>query len=103
MRVCCRRPPVACFLLLAIVSTGGADPVFIDTFEDGDFTNTDGPAGLSWTVVAGGATVETKLDGRSLGLPGGTNCLVTQQSAELDDFTLAFDARLNWSNPARAL
>lgn len=92
--------PLTNALVCAVVL---ADPLYLDTFEDGNYASADGPNGLMWTVNAGTASVDTVLGSLRLGLPGGTNCVVAHPSIALDDFTLAFDARLNWSNPARVL
>lgn len=76
---------------------------FQDDFEDSDYTTAEGVNGLSWTLVAGDASVD-EVDGSfQLGVDRGISLIATDQRIAGDDYTLRFDGRVTWSAPGRMI
>lgn len=94
------KPPVH-----GIRTTNGqsADQTLIyqDNFEDGDYTHASGANGLSWSLIAGNASVDS-LDGSyQLGVDRGYSLIATNQIIAGDEYTLRFDGLITWSAPGR--
>ncbi len=80
-----------------------AVPLYQDDFQDGDFTHASGPNGLTWSVVAGHATVDSIGGSLQLGVDRGDSLIVTDQRIPSDDYTLRFDGSITWSAPGRVV
>lgn len=77
------------------------DLLYQDDFEDGDYTNAAGAKGLTWSVIAGGAEVDSVDGSLQLGVDRGGSLIVTNQTIPGDQYTLIFDGRITWSAPGR--
>ncbi len=75
--------------------------IFQDNFEDGDYTTTDGPNGLTWSLIAGGASVDDVDGSLQLGVDRGYSLIATDQTIAGDEYTLRFAGRITWSAPGR--
>jgi hypothetical protein len=77
-----------------------ADPpttLLKDYFLDGNYTAAEGAAGMTWTVLSGGATVS----GGLLALNRANTFIVCDQQISTNEFTIQFDAWITWSAPGR--
>jgi hypothetical protein len=75
--------------------------IYQDNFKDGDFTTPDRPDGLSWSLIAGGASVDDVDGSLQLGVDRGYSLIATDQTIPGDEYTLRLDGRLTWSAPGR--
>ena len=75
--------------------------IYQDNFEDGNFTTADGPNGLTWSLIAGGASVDDVDGSLQLGVNRGSSLIVTDQTIAGDEYTLGFTGRITWSAPGR--
>jgi hypothetical protein len=75
--------------------------IFQDNFKDGDYTAKDGPNGLSWSLIAGGASVDEVDGSQQLGVDRGYSLISTNQRIASDEYTLRFAGRITWSAPGR--
>lgn len=75
--------------------------IYQDDFEDGDFTNASGANGLTWSVIAGDASVDSVDGSLQLGVDRGYSLIATNQRIMGDEYTLRFDGRITWSTPGR--
>lgn len=95
------RLAVVVCLMFALQSGARGATLYQDDFEDGDFTTADGANGLTWTVLAGSAVVETVDDSSRLGIVQDSTFVIADQTITTDSFTILFDARITWSEPGR--
>ena len=79
------------------------DLVFQDNFEDGDYTTADGPNGLTWSLIAGGASVDDVDGSLQLGVDRGYSLIATDQTIAGDEYTLRLAGRITWSTPGRII
>ena len=75
--------------------------IYQDNFEDGDFSHAGGADGLTWSVVAGNASVDSVNGSFQLGVDRGISLIATNQRITADEYTLRFDASITWSTPGR--
>ena len=75
--------------------------IYRDDFEDGNFTQADGAQGLTWSVMAGAASVDSVGGSLQLGVDRGYSLIVTTQRIAGDEYTLRFTGRITWSAPGR--
>ncbi len=75
--------------------------IYQDNFEDGDYTTADGPDGLTWSLIAGGASVDDVDGSLQLGVDRGYSLIATDQTIAGDEYTLRFAGRITWSAPGR--
>ncbi len=75
--------------------------IYQDNFEDGDYTTADGPNGLTWSLVAGAASVDDVDGSLQLGLDRGYSLIATDQTIAGDEYTLRCAGRITWSAPGR--
>lgn len=75
--------------------------LYQDDFEDGDFAAASGANGLSWSLVAGSASVDEVDGSLQLGVDRGYSLIVTNQRIASPEYTLRFDGRTTWSAPGR--
>ncbi len=77
--------------------------IYQDDFEDGNYSTPDGPNGLTWSLIAGGASVD-EVDGNfKLGVDRGYSLIATDQAIAGDEYTLRFAGRITWSTPGRII
>ena len=104
-------------ILLLILSNLGAQPasstnissnqtssqtlIYQDNFEDGDYSTADGPDGLTWSLIAGGASVDDVDGSLQLGVDRGYSLIATDQIITGDEYTLRFSGQITWSAPGR--
>ncbi len=75
--------------------------LYQDDFEDGDYTQAQGANGLTWSVVSGGASVNS-IDGSfQLGVNRGLALIATTQRITGNEYTVRLDGRITWSTPGR--
>ncbi len=77
--------------------------IYQDNFEDGDYTTADGPTGLTWSLLAGGASVDDVDGSLQLGVDRGYTLIATNQTVAGDEYTLRFAGRITWSAPGRVV
>ena len=77
--------------------------IYQDNFEDGDYTTADGPDGLAWSLIAGGAGVDDVDGSLQLGVDRGYSLIATDQTIAGDEYTLRFAGRITWSAPGRII
>jgi hypothetical protein len=75
--------------------------IYQDDFEDGNYSIADGPNGLTWSLIAGGASVDNVDSSLQLGVDRGYSLIVTDQTITGDEYTLHFAGRITWSAPGR--
>jgi hypothetical protein len=75
--------------------------IYQDNFEDGDYTTADGSNGLTWSLIAGGASVDDVAGSHQLGVDRGYSLITTKQTITGDEYTLRFVGRITWSAPGR--
>ena len=75
--------------------------LFQDDFEDGNYTVPGGADGLTWSLVAGHASVDDVDGSLQLGVDRGISLIATDQRIAGDEYTLRFDGRITWSAPGR--
>jgi hypothetical protein len=81
------------------------DTLYLDNFEDGNYTAAAGPKGLSWTVLSGNAVVQhvngVANTSYQLGiyLYQGSPMMVTNQLIDSSEFTVQFDGTVVWQEP----
>lgn len=75
--------------------------IYQDNFEDGDYTTADGPTGLTWSLIAGAASVQDVDGSLQLGVDRGYSLIASDQTIASDEYTLRFAGRITWSTPGR--
>ncbi len=75
--------------------------IYQDNFEDCDYTTADGSTGLTWSLIAGGASVDDVDGSLQLGVDRGYTLITTYQTVAGDEYTLRFAGRITWSAPGR--
>jgi hypothetical protein len=75
--------------------------IYQDNFEDGDFTNAAGANGLTWSVIAGAASVDSVGGSLQLGVDRGYSLIAATQRIPGNEYTLRFSGRITWSAPGR--
>ena len=75
--------------------------IYQDNFEDGDYTSPDGPDGLTWSLIGGGAGVDDVDGSLQLGVDRGYSLIAIDQTIPGDEYTLRLDGRITWSTPGR--
>jgi hypothetical protein len=75
--------------------------IYQDDFEDGDYLTASSANGLSWSLLAGSASVDEVDGSLQLGVDRGYSLIVSNQRIDSPQYTLRFDGRITWSAPGR--
>ena len=75
--------------------------IYQDNFEDGDYTSPDGPDGLTWSLIGGGAGVDDVDGSLQLGVDRGYSLIATDQTALCFSSGVA-GAKAGFSKPSLA-
>ncbi|MFN2133343.1 MAG: hypothetical protein ACK2VD_22660 [Anaerolineae bacterium] len=73
--------------------------LFQDDFGDRNYTVAGGADGLTWSLIAGDASVDDVDGSFQLGVDRGISLIATNQRIAGDEYTLRFDGRITWGAP----